>query len=216
MKKHLETISLLFKTIALGVAAFAFAILLIQPSWVATHLERMEKGLEKTNHRMEFSFFGTKIYRNGIDAEDLKISEQRILELEALVACLNKDGVTCDTPQAETALQITEKETRILETAGREKDLPSSDSWMILAASFPTLEGAEKLRDRMTNSNVDIIYTQNRFRPIAIFSSRDAAETALPRIENTTGRDDAYIRSLGAWCKTYGISDNGKFIECTR
>lgn len=213
MKDWLEITTLFFKMIALGAAALMFAALLLKPQWVAAHLERMEDGLSETNHRMEISFFGTKIFRDGRVNEDLVSAQEKIVTLEKLITCLKDGGAACTETQTTAAANISVKLTN--SEPASPADVPPVDTWMVLAASFPSQKQAEDFNAQLAAYETDVILAQSRYRPIATFPTKEEANAALADIRNLTGRDDPYLRLLGAWCATYLRAEAG-FIDCTR
>lgn len=216
MNSALETIALFLKTAALGLTATALFVLFFFPAALGKHFERVQDGLEETNHSIEYAFFGVKLSHDGEAKDDLVILQEELEELRPLVACLSDGGLDCSSSQEEQVVQVKEEVAAAQDIElGRDGKVPLSGAWVVLAGSASSLSEAKEDLGRLENYRTrDIVFASNRYRILVAFHTREEANTARAAINEDVGRDVSYVRLLETWCQ--GYTRQPLYLSCTR
>jgi hypothetical protein len=201
--QRLEATLIILKIIGFVVALVLIIIFIWRPNWIASHIETIGSNLDPINYQIEYSVFGTKIYRNDQAVTDLPKLEARLSEVREVILCLSNTPSTCTPKQQFIAREISGSVEQLQKLAvGTAKPIVIEDSWIILAASSQTLDKATIIRDRLARAslNSDIVFAANRYRSIAAFDSFEDATKNLIRVNESLGQEDAYIRFFPSWC----------------
>lgn len=92
------------------------------------------------------------------------------------------------------------------------------DGWVVIFGFYPTLNGAYEGTEDLNGVKlrVGVVHMNNRYRPVAAFTSKEDAENSLEVIRQRTGQFDAYIRLFSSWCSSPNKVINPKpYYECT-
>ena len=196
-----------------------FGTVVLFPDKVAEKVDEILVSFE--DQGIEFSVQSGKLILGRTKAEvRAALEAQEMLDaIREKATCLT--NFKCDEDQQKALSELMNFESVAVASGqpdNSEIGVENLDGWVVIFGSYPTLNGAYEGTEDLNGEElpVEVVHMNNRYRPVAVFTSKEDAENSLEVIRQRTGQFDAYIRLFPSWCSSPNKVMNPKlYYECT-
>ena len=208
-------------------------LLFFRPVYIKTKFDSVFDEFIGGEYDVEVNFLGIKLAR---DAELTKKIADQQGEIESLNSQLALSVEKLEQVCQQTSCDDVELALRdviaTVEEKNSEQDvlartnitfdqIPLFEAWVVFFGADGTLRAAmdEVEKVQASGYTAALLRTHTLLRTVAVFESKEAADSALMILSDMPGKDDAYIRFLPAWCedfKNQRVENNLQLIDCNR